>query len=271
MSDPGNRISNEKYESMEVEDPNPVSPLEQMSFNAHDVKTHKQDIASTSKENRISWCTIWTKEADQLLLDLVQKHGNVGKQVWEFISSHFKGRSTTACRQHYRIICHARENSTKGAPLGIGPTSEIAPPAVVAVNRPPTQPPVVSYVFPTTTDARTPLSPPGNWSDDENKELLLGYLSHGAAWDDTHSRIVTKSVEQIQQHWYHRVCPIVNKFFTNYYHPRRFMDVNSPCMDSCADLDAGVVSCPLYGVSDVPFLIEAVRIGAAAPTGPSAA
>lgn len=251
--------------------------------------------ASVSSESRlevvpsISYASEkWSKEGDELLFRLAAKHGTSGKKTWEVIASHFPGRSSTGCRQHFNILKAQERSATitdKGAyqtsedpvspvatmafasassSIGTGSTAGATADASVAM----TSLSRSIAAVPTSTGAGNVIpaqfgdDTAATWSDAENKELLFAYLAHGSAWQAAQTKVASKSILQIQQHWYDHVCPCIKKFFANYYHPMRFRDSADLETGSMDTQEAEALSCPLYGVSDIPFVIQALRYGA---------
>jgi len=292
-----------------------MSPLERMTSasQSHDDVEPVRNIQSqtpgdakrTPSRDQPSWagCAVWSDEENDMLYMLVEENKIGGiVQSWRHIASHFGGRSTTACRQHWNIISKGR-NATKWENTTLttnwsrltetsrssvrryhvavrsDPIGGITPASVDTAANPvpkkqktqamPMPTHIVGVCAPDSASAPNPapthvgagIATAGNvtlWSDVENRELLLSYLCHGCEWQAAHKRVVTRSVDEINKQWYSVISPCIKKFFVNFYHPMRFMDPNSSSKSTVSE-EAVAQSCPLYGVSDVPFLIQAVR------------
>ena len=105
------------------------------------------------------------------------------------------------------------------------------------------------------------------WSDSENKSLLNAYLMYGTQWGEIHdSMIKTKSALQIEMHWKKKICPCVRLHFVNYYSLRKEQGTSEVQNDlSCSqgqnhNEPNEDISCPLYGISDISFIVQAIKV-----------
>ena len=171
----------------------------------------------------------WTVEEDAKLCQLAKVYGSVGKEAWQTIAEHFPGRSIVACRQHW-AICTAPNYENK------------------AINQHSKSVPTMSnHVL---------ISSSNEWTDLENMLLLNAYLILGANWEKiSHTVIPTRDPFQIQVQWLKNICPCIKKFFVNYYELSRYCNVNDSECNAVVD-----TSCPLYGISDIPFISQAISI-----------
>ena len=165
----------------------------------------------------------WTVDEDSKLCQLVKVYGSVGKESWQAISENFPGRSVVACRQHW-AICTApnyenKSSSAHGKSFG-------------------------SLLNPVSNNSN-------EWTELENMMLLNSYLMLGTNWNKiAQTEIPTRDPYQIQNQWQKHICPCIRKFFVNYYQSSKSSDGRDP---SVVD-----TSCPLYGISDIPFISQAL-------------
>lgn len=235
-----------------------IEQVEASSSNDKRMKLMESNYV-TNKPNK------WTYEEDMKLLALYEEIQPYNRETWLELSSHFADRSVDACRQHFPACLKQQKQNSNAECVPLRSRSDIEK----------------------DTDAN--LYNKNNKQDDncsnnnnerltvtcneyDLKSLLSGYLKYGMKFDTILQKYYASNMKQmkrannqsmsekdLEQIWNTRILPNIKMHYVNVFTCHRDIKSNRTSNAAMNHTD-NEKSCPLYGVTDIPFLIASIKM-----------